>query len=107
MDNQRTFHRRMPRLCWVVLVAGILLIMPGAGLTFLGIGNVSQYTAAAASPDEAGGAVPLIQADGFLITLQADRTAKPDQTDSKPEPGAPPKIVKTSPEIRARTWIQP
>ena len=55
MDNRKTFYRYTTGLGWVILVAGICLIIFGA---------VMQNTAAAA-----------------------------------PEPGGPPKIVKTSPQI--------
>ncbi len=91
MDNRKTFHRRMPGIGWAMLVAGILLIMPGAGLSFLGLDAVSQNTVEGAVPDKEGGEAAL--------TLTAEETAKPAQTNAEAAPGAPPKIVKTSPKI--------
>jgi len=33
MDDRRTFHHRMPRACWGVLIAGLAFVLPGAGLS--------------------------------------------------------------------------
>jgi len=33
MDPRKIFRRRMPRVCWAMLVAGILFVVPGAGFT--------------------------------------------------------------------------
>lgn len=34
MDTKKTFHRRMPWSCWALLIAGILIVVPGASFTF-------------------------------------------------------------------------
>jgi beta-lactamase regulating signal transducer with metallopeptidase domain/uncharacterized GH25 family protein len=58
MDRQRTFHRHMPRGCWVLLLVGVLLIGPGAGLTSSNVGTAAQSTAASAPADEADKETP-------------------------------------------------
>jgi hypothetical protein len=80
MDTQRKFHSRMPRAGWVLLIAGILIVMPGAG--FILPASDAASPAAAITDDEP--------------------PAKPDNSAAETAPTAPPAIVETLPKVGAK-----
>jgi beta-lactamase regulating signal transducer with metallopeptidase domain len=79
MDSKRQFHSRMPRAGWIVLVAGILVIMPGAGFILPAGDAASPYAATADDTPAKSDAA-------------ADEIARP----------TPPAIVETSPQVGAK-----
>jgi parallel beta-helix repeat protein len=83
MRAKKEFHRRMPRAGWALLIAGILIVMPGAGFT-LPAGE-------AAMPSDAK--------DEPAAQAESDQTDKPSEEVARP---TPPAIVETSPAVGAK-----
>jgi beta-lactamase regulating signal transducer with metallopeptidase domain/nitrous oxidase accessory protein NosD len=58
MDSRRNFHPRMPWPCWATLIAGILFVVPGAGMTLSGENAGAPPAADGGEAEQAGAAHP-------------------------------------------------
>jgi len=78
MERNKKYHPRMPRLGWALLAVGILLVAPGAGITWSGPGDAAP-SAALDPPAPSPESVPVNDPVLVGTTPIADQTA-PDGT---------------------------